>query len=495
MLYPRRDFIKKTGLLTVSLVLPRYICAAAKQLTTKKWQYFDDNALIDLHCHPSLKAYLFDKKFYLRHYDRNPGINLVNQQEDVHEFNTGKVRAAITTHYLLEGGVHLEWKTISALWWLIDISFDFSDKIEAENDRNTDQVINMINILEKQIDVANARGNPFTYEVVCNFQRLSDIIADKQSKIIPLMHAVEGAHALGRNFVRSEEKKAEKRRFANKYQPEALHDLDNHKVLPDEGLMQPNGPEDASRYIANMERLWERGVCLITLSHFFANDISYPVEGISPDGKGWVGMKTHYDPQKDNIGLTPIGKKVVAAMLDQGVIVDLTHSTPRVRQDVFCINSKRAVPRPLVFSHVGLQNVFDRYDFGLYTNYKFYDLSKEEVKQICQHGDGVIGIIPELFFLAGSNRAAPLDEQKGIPYMIETMKAINRYTLKQQFDNVAIGTDFDGLATNPKDLYLNHQLGGLYQAMQADPEIAPHIQKITHGNALRLLQYGWDGPG
>lgn len=109
----------------------------------------------------------------------------------------------------------------------------------------------------------------------------------------------------------------------------------------------------------------------------------------------------------------------------------------------------------------------------------------------------MIGIIPEIFWLAGSNRAAPLDEDKmGIPYVIETMKAINKHTPGRDYDNIAIGSDFDGLATSPKDLYLNHQFDNLFKALQADPEftINNRIEKITRLNALCLLEYGWDGP-
>lgn len=99
-------------------------------------------------------------------------------------------------------------------------------------------------------------------------------------------------------------------------------------------------------------------------------------------------------------------------------------------------------------------------------------VSEQEIKQVCD-GGGLIGIIPEIFFLAGSNRA-PIpgqDEMAGIPYIIETMKAINKFTPGQNYDYIGIGTDFDGLATNPKDLYLNRQLSQLFQAMRADVEL------------------------
>jgi hypothetical protein len=64
----------------------------------------------------------------------------------------------------------------------------------------------------------------------------------------------------------------------------------------------------------------------------------------------------------------------------------------------------------------------------------------------------------------------------GIPYVIETMKYLNsKSPWKLEFDNIAIGTDFDGLATNPKDLYLNRQLADLVGAMKRTRRLNPNI--------------------
>jgi len=276
-------------------------------------------------------------------------------------------------------------------------------------------------------------------------------------------------------------------------------------ILAGEGVME-SGPTKSYKYIKNLEAFNARGVCLMTLSHFFENDLSWPCEGMSPDSKKFPGFNWQYTPPGDDKGLKDVGGDVVRKMLDIGMIVDLTHSTPQVRQDVFAIRAdvnvqrlaEKKHPRPLVFTHVGSREVFDRHDNGMYTNYGFYDVSEQEIKQVC-NGGGLIGIIPEIFFLAGSNRAAQIpgvivsDELLGIPYIIETMKAINKYTPGQDYDYIGIGTDFDGLATNPKDLYLNRQLSQLFTAMRADPELGKgdRVEKITYKNSAKLLRYGW----
>ena len=187
-------------------------------------------------------------------------------------------------------------------------------------------------------------------------------------------------------------------------------------------------------------------------------------------------------------------------MLIDGIIVDLTHSTPGCRRDVFLINRElnknRKVPRPLTFTHVGAQVIYDYYDQGHYPYYKYYNVSDEEIDWISEC-NGVIGVIAENFWLVGADthlkkEFPPKQFENCIPYMIETMKYINSKTRSKDYCNIGIGTDFDGLADNSKDLYLNSQVSNLIKAMQLDGEFTDkQIEKITRTNALRLMETGW----
>jgi len=477
---------------------------------------FSRYAIIDMHCHPSLKMYLLNKKMWRRHHNRHPGDNLTHQQLDVHEMQYGNVRVMIAKHYLPEGGIEREWGLVRCLWPLLHFfASSFTDKFEHEDSTNIDQVKEMMALLECQLDIANRRQQEVEFVLVRTHKELQDAL--KGERKIPVIHAIEGAHALGRKFVRSERKLKEKKKIAEKNgiivitekDPQKQQEevkiaeqtgasvlteakLRTRKILPHEDEMSLNN------YLENLEELASLGVCMMTLSHFFCNDISYPVEGISPSGKKKVKMNWHYC-EAENKGLTYIGKEVVSRMLDIGMLVDLTHTTPAVRQDVFKINNcRRGNMRPLVCSHTGAQTVFDRHDDGHYPEYKYYCLSAQEICEISKCG-GVIGIVPEIFWLAGSNDKPMianhplLDYEVGIPYLIETIIELNKYTVKKDFSNIAIGTDFDGLATNPKDLYLNRQLSGLFSAMQADNQlnVGNRIELITFGNAHRVLLEGW----
>ena len=140
------------------------------------------------------------------------------------------------------------------------------------------------------------------------------------------------------------------------------------------------------------------GVSLITLTHFFPNDIiEYPVEGISPDEKKTIGMKTEYKPENEK-NLTDFGARFVERMLQLGIVVDLTHTNPKARKDVFALNKARGYNRPIVFSHSGAKAIFDRNNS--YLNYGFYNADDEEIGLI-KECKGVIGVIPEIFWLKG----------------------------------------------------------------------------------------------
>ena len=77
-------------------------------------------------------------------------------------------------------------------------------------------------------------------------------------------------------------------------------------------------------------------------------------------------MIWNYDQVKYNFPLKKVGREVVREMLRIGVIVDISHTTPKTRDEVFEINrhhneqrvKEGKTPRPLVFSHVGAQHIF-----------------------------------------------------------------------------------------------------------------------------------------
>ena len=446
-------------------------------------------AIVDLHCHPSLKMYLWGRKLWRRH-TPGLGINATDLQDDMKQLTTGSipdqdgqgfVKGMIVAHYLPEAGVKEQWDTLKKIYpWIVRLFRNFAGKIEHGDSTNFTQINDIINDLITQVDKANKKRGFELFKIVGSYKDFNAAIENNQ---FPIAHAIEGAHALGRNISVSVDS--------------------GRKRKPDAGKMKKAGEDDASKYIENLAALKARGVCMMTLAHLFANDIAFCVEGISPDEKKGIGMKWNYTPEQ-NLPLTPVGEKVVDWMLDHGMIIDLTHSTPAIRDQVFEKNFKRTVRRPIVFTHTGAQKVFTDHDAGKYPNFSYYCVSPEEIAKICAC-DGTIGVIPEVFWLAGGdthlrcNGLPPAKFRNGIPYMVETIQYINSMTPTKDYSHISIGTDFDGFADAPQDLYEATQLDALIEALREaltqelkDPRIADEaVKRITSGNALRVLENGW----
>ena len=486
----RSEFVRTTAMALASVALiPKFLLGkdisfAVSEVETTGPAHatvpISEFGIVDLHCHPSLKMYLWDKKIW-KHSHASPGINLVTMQYTVEELASGNVKGFLNAHYLLEAALTRESANVKRLLpWLKRFHSGLADKVEHEDSTNITQIYYMMDLLEEQIRIANQKQDKVKLVIAKDFATFEQAL--KESKI-PVVHAIEGAHALGRNFPIT--------RKGNQV-PRQKKQLECEK-----GCAVPLDPKP---FLDNLEKLAKRGVCLMSLGHFFRNDIVFPPEGISPDGKNLLQFFWAYTPDQ-NLPLTDIGKIVVAKMLDIGMIVDLTHSTPRARKDVFDLNWKRRDEgkkmRPLTFTHTGAKCIFEKYEAcnqNAYDNYKFYDACDEEIDWICEC-EGTIGIIPENFWLIGCNPTLNGKEYKdGIEFIVETIEYINSKTRTKQYDNISIGTDFDGLADAPRDLYKPSQLDKLIKAL-GDHKISPdNIKKITSGNALRLLRYGWGNP-
>jgi microsomal dipeptidase-like Zn-dependent dipeptidase len=481
--FNRKNFLRKIMLAGLgSAMLPKLLRGHSLELPAQPLvilanpdlghYYPNEFAIIDLHCHPSLKMYLFGRKLWRRH-TPGLGINAIDLQDDMKQLTSGSIRdqdgegfvkGIIAAHYLPERGID-QWDMLKNIFpRLARVFKHFAGKIEDGNASNFAQLMDMIRELNIQKDIANKKKGRELFVIAKNFRDFNQAMANCQ---FPIAHAIEGAHAIGRNM---------------------------------------QGPaDDASKYIDNLIVLKNNGVCMMTLAHFFANDVASCVEGISPDEKKSIGMQWSYTNNPiDNRRLTRVGEKVVDWMLDNGMIIDLTHSTPAIRDQVFRMNFEKPVQRPIVFTHTGAQEIFTKYDDNKYPNFAYYGVSPEEILKICGC-NGTIGVIPEVFWLAGGDThlrcqgLPPKLFRNGIPYMIETIQYINSMTPAKDYGNVSIGTDFDGFADSPQDLYEATQLDGLIEALRyaltrelGDPHTADEaVKRITSGNAYRVLQNGW----
>ncbi len=399
--------------------------------------------ILDLHCHPPLKYYLWGRKLW-QHHPSRAGANIANMQVDILKLEAGGVTGLTAVHYLPEQGLVKQAGTLRKVFPKLRFLFPvFVEKLEQGGSANYRQMNTMIDDFEEQVRLTNIKHNGKKIRIAKRYSEFEQIMAAGD---IAMAHAIEGAHALGRE------------------------------------LSSDNG----DKYIEHLDYFIDRGVCMMTLAHFFENDVVAPVEGIPPIMKERLRLNWQFDPQEDDKPLTPVGKRVVDRMLQQGMVVDLTHSTPAARKDVYELNKKYS--RPLVFSHVGV-----RANFMGPHHYQYMAPDDDEIRTIAQCG-GVIGVIFMNFWLSGCEMHAEGCPKglvrNGIEEVLATIGHIRKIT--GNYDHIAIGSDFDGLADSPNDLRDHSCMDVLRKALNDIPGITPiEVEKILFRNSLRVLKNGW----
>ncbi|MDB5036094.1 MAG: peptidase [Chlorobi bacterium] len=224
-------------------------------------------------------------------------------------------------------------------------------------------------------------------------------------------------------------------------------------------------------YIVNLHKLFKAGVCALTLGHFFPNDLVSPVMGLPPSMVQMIGCTF-----KPDLGalLRPAGEAVVRRMLEIGMIVDLTHCTPATRNQIYGINHGK---RPLVISHVGVSGIFN-------APMNASDADIDAIKAC----NGVIGIILLNYWLSGHDDKL-LGFQPGLDSVVRSIQYIRQRT--GTYDNIAIGSDFDGFTDPADDLQDSSKFIALRHRLESSGISAADVDNIMRGNILRVLRNGW----
>ncbi len=362
--------------------------------------------VIDAHVHPSLKTFLFRRKLHKRH--RSGGaFNPFTMRVDLPKARTGGVNALVSSIYLPERGLLGDCAALKLL-----------SKVAPKRVRRLfkgdpfERTIEILDDFEAAIERANSRRG----ELARVARSTDEIRRAKTDGVIAILHAVEGAHSLGGR-------------------------------------------------VENVEALWSRGVSMLTLAHFYANEVAAPVVGIPPEMQKLGCFK---QPKDLELGLGPIGPPVIEEMLRLGMIIDLTHCTAKARGEAYAICGVR---RPLVFSHVGVQPLAD----------DPMSPTEDEIRHIAATG-GVIAVIFMNSWL-GEHR-----NKNGLDAIIATIRQITEIG---GIDAVAIGSDFDGFTDPPNDLKDISQMPKLTEALLTAGFGSTEIEKILGFNMERVLRDGW----
>lgn len=209
---------------------------------------------------------------------------------------------------------------------------------------------------------------------------------------------------------------------------------------PTGALFSAEGLQNLEGDIANLDRLYDAGMRMAGLTHFFDNELAGSMHG---EAKG---------------GLTALGREAVRAMEAKGIVVDIAHCSHQCVAEIVSM-----ARRPVVSSHGGVQA----------TCKVNRNLTDDEILGVALTG-GVIGVgYWEGAVCSTDPRAAA--------------KAMKHIRDLAGIDHVALGSDYDGATTMRFD---TSQLVQVTQALIDEGFTHDEIRAVMGGNALRVLSAG-----
>lgn len=239
--------------------------------------------------------------------------------------------------------------------------------------------------------------------------------------------------------------------------------------------------------IENLEKLYDRGVRYLTLTW------NYNLPWVTAAA---IEVKTSSDKGK---GLTAHGKDIIRRMNELGMMVDLSHGGEKTFYDVIATSTK-----PILVSHSNA--------YALMPHYR--NLKDEQLEALKKNG-GVIGVNFYSGFLdptytervkklyrkhfgdKGSYQLSPTRQYEKLPKKLQQeanapmsrlLEHINYLVKKVGIDHVAIGSDYDGIESPPRELEDVSKFPLLTKALLEQGYSKEDVGKIMGGNFLRLLR-------
>jgi microsomal dipeptidase-like Zn-dependent dipeptidase len=380
-----------------------------------------ESVIVDLHVHPSMQQQLFRRNLGFRFVvDRTLHGNPMAVRASFPRLRDGGIDVILSVLHVPEKGLQKDFPLINIFRFLRP---DLWRKLFAA--RPLDATLRIMDDMER---ATAATSGYAAARVVGSVKALDALLSQpKTERPIAVIHAVEGGHSLG-------------------------------------------GPDAADETVMrSLEKLYQRGAVYLTLAHFYPNQVVHPCYPFPEDIARLAKRKWMW--RDLTLGLTDLGKRVVARMIELGMLIDLSHCTPQARNEIYAIADASGKPVPLLATHVGAYGI----------NPTPYNLQDWEIRRIVRDG-GAIGVIFMPYWLM------PRESRQGV-------NAISHH-IRYLFDVggedcPAIGTDFDGFATPPDDLDNASLMGRLIQRLVVDGYSETQIKKILGGNALRAIRQGW----
>ena len=226
-------------------------------------------------------------------------------------------------------------------------------------------------------------------------------------------------------------------------------EITNEKNIMQVVYGMENGAPIESK-LSNIKLFSDMGINYITLAHSKSNHIS----------------DSSYDENKNWGGLSPFGRKVVAEMNKQGVMIDISHVSDAAFYEVL-----RLTKTPVIASHSSLRHFVPGFE---------RNVSDDMLRELARNG-GVIQICFGSEFIA---------EKKKYPNLVVTVKDvadhIDRVKKLVGIDHVGIGSDYDGWRNFPVGLEDTSTYPNLIRELLNRDYTKEEIEKVFGGNLLRV---------
>lgn len=203
------------------------------------------------------------------------------------------------------------------------------------------------------------------------------------------------------------------------------------------GFLGVEGAHALDGHLENVQVLYDHGIRMMSATHFFDNKLGGSAHGVS--GKG----------------LTDFGKEVMLKMDQLKMIIDVSHCSPSLIDDIIKLTSS-----PIISSHTGVKGTCDN----------VRNLSDKHIRAIA-NSKGLVGIAMFKQAVCGIDAEA-------------TVKAIRYVSDLVGIDYVALGSDFDGSVVTPFDI-TGFPL--IVEALIKDGFTDQEIEKIMGANVKEFL--------
>jgi membrane dipeptidase len=211
------------------------------------------------------------------------------------------------------------------------------------------------------------------------------------------------------------------------------------------GILGVEGGHALEGDIANLPRLYRRGVRLVTLTWNNSNEFARSC--MAMDGS--------------RRGLTRLGRQAVRLMNRLGIIIDLSHASSRTFAEVL-----EASTAPVICSHSGCHALrrFPR------------NLTDRQLRELGRAG-GMVGIVFLPYFIRRDQTKVTLDH---------VVDHIEHAASVAGIDSVGIGSDFDGFGDPPPiGLEDVSKMPALAARLRERGFSRPGVDKVMGGNFLR----------